>query len=144
MSGVRRAIKLELVPNVSSIVVFSVWPERTVTFYRSLGINLEDEDHGDGLSHAATEVGDVHIAVFPAPGGGAAPGWREGGSTFIGFYVDSLDETLATLRRIGATLLVDHQVREWGCRIVVEDPDGRAVEINQRAHCGRTPTSPGH
>jgi len=120
---------------VSSIVLFSPQPDRATAFYRSVGVEFEEEDHGDGLIHAAADVGDVHVAVFSAPHGGVAPGWRAGGSTFVGFYVDSLDDTLAELRRMDATLLVDHQVREWGCRVVFEDPDGRAVEINQRGHC---------
>ena len=34
-------------------------------------------------------------------------------STFVGVYVDSLDETLATMSQIGATTLVDHPVLEW-------------------------------
>ena len=28
-----------------------------------------------------------------------------------------------------------HQKMEWGCRAVVTDPDGRAVELNQQGHC---------
>jgi lactoylglutathione lyase len=120
---------------LSSIVLFSEQPERTIAFYRSVGIGFEEEDHGDGPVHAAAELRDVHLAVFPALGGSIAPRWRAGGSVFVGFYVDSLDATLAALRALGATILVGHQLREWGCRAVVEDPDGRAVEINQRAHC---------
>ncbi|HTX00872.1 MAG TPA: VOC family protein [Acidimicrobiales bacterium] len=120
---------------VSSIVLFSNDPDRTIAFYRSVGVDFEEEDHGDGLIHAATDVGDIHVAVFPGHGEAASPGWRAAGSTFVGFYVDSLEQTLGALRRLGAAFLVDHQVREWGCRVVVLDPDGRVVEINQRAHC---------
>lgn len=123
-------------PEVSSIVLFSAQPDRTIAFYRLVGIQFEEEDHGDGLVHAATDVGDVHVAVFAGADGQVAPGWRVSGSTFVGFYVDSLDETVTALTRLGARVHVDHQAREWGCRVVVEDPDGRAVEINQRAHCG--------
>ena len=122
-------------PEVSSIVLFSARADRTIAFYRSVGIQFEEEDHGDGVVHAATDVGDFHFAIFAAADSEVTPGWRVGGSTFIGFYVDSLDETRAALIRLGARLLVDHQIREWACRFVVNDPDGRAVEINQRAHC---------
>jgi lactoylglutathione lyase len=127
-----------MVPDVSSIVLFSNQPERIIVFYRSVGIQFDAEEHGDGFVHAATDVGDVHMAVFPADASARSvvPRWREGGSTFVGFYVDSLDETLEALQRVGTKLLADHEVREWGCRVVVEDPDGRAVEINQRSHCG--------
>ena len=120
---------------VSSIVLFSANSERTIRFYESLGIAFELEDHGDGRLHAATDVGDVHVAVFPAPATGSAPGWRADGSTFVGFYVESLNDTLVALGRLGATVVLDHEVCEWGCRVVVEDPDGRPVEINERGHC---------
>jgi hypothetical protein len=35
----------------------------------------------------------------------------------------------------GAPVLIGHQFKDWGCRAVVEDPDGRPIEINQRDHC---------
>jgi lactoylglutathione lyase len=122
-------------PDVSSIVLYSAQPDRALTFYRLIGIQFEEEDHGDGAVHAATDLGGVHVAVFPAAERGRAPARRVAGSTFVGFYVDSLDETLAGLSATGAAVLVGHEVQVWGCRVVVEDPDGRPVEINQRAHC---------
>jgi hypothetical protein len=62
-----------------------------------------------------------------------------GGSTFIGFWVNSLEVALAALEQIGARVLCEHQHRRCGYRIVFADPDGRAVEINQRDH---RPASP--
>ncbi|MGH8989172.1 MAG: VOC family protein [Acidimicrobiales bacterium] len=127
-------------PEVASIVLFSDDPVHTTAFYRALGMDFEDEVHGDGLLHATTDVGDVHVAVFPGSGRvgppSSAPGWSNGGSTFVGFYVPSLDEAVASIRALGSKLLVEHQACEWGCRVIAEDPDARAVEINQRGHCG--------
>jgi predicted enzyme related to lactoylglutathione lyase len=51
--------------------------------------------------------------------------------------VTSLDATMMALEALGAELLLPHQEADWGCRFVVADPDGRAVEINQRDHCPR-------
>jgi hypothetical protein len=61
--------------------------------------------------------------------------WRDAGSSFPGFYVTSLDDTVAALTSQGASVLAAHQARDWGCRAVVADPDGRPVEINQCDHC---------
>jgi len=59
-----------------------------------------------------------------------------GAGQFVpGFNVASLEDTLTALAGHGAPVLVSHQVRPWACRAVVQDPDGRAVEINQRGHC---------
>jgi hypothetical protein len=35
-------------------------------------------------------------------------------------------------------VLAEHEQMPWGCRVLLQDPDGRTVEINQRDHC-RTP-----
>lgn len=125
-------------PEIASVVFFSAHPEQAVAFYRALGVPLADEDHGDGLRHAAADVGGVHVAVFPGTGeGGGGPdgSWRAAGSTFTGFWVDSLADTQAALTAAGAEVVQEHQQREWGCRILVADPDGRTVEVNQRGHC---------
>jgi catechol 2,3-dioxygenase-like lactoylglutathione lyase family enzyme len=120
---------------VASIVVFTEHLEQSVAFYRALGLPLEDEDHGDGFLHAAGDMGGVHVAVLPASAPGSAAGWRAAGSTFAGFWVPSLEAVMAALEPLGAEVLLGHQDCDWGCRIVVADPDGRAVELNQRDHC---------
>lgn len=121
---------------VASIVLFSADARQTIAFYRALGVALEPEEHGDGVAHAAVDLGTVHVAVLPATEEGpGAPRWRASGTTFAGFYVESLDATLSALAALAAPVLVRHQLREWGCRAVVQDPDGRAVEVNQRGHC---------
>lgn len=119
---------------VASIVVFTEHLDRAVAFYRALGFPLEDEDHGDGFVHAAGDMGGIHVAVIPASAQGNT-GWRAAGSTFVGVWVPSLEAASAELERLGATVLLGHDDCEWGCRIVVADPDGRAVEVNQRDHC---------
>ncbi len=122
--------------DVASMVLFAADLERTVSFYRLLGIPLEQERHDDGPAHAASELGSVHFAVYEGSPA-APPGFRQAGSTFAGFQVDSLDDAVAALAGWGAEVLIAHEVRPWSCRAVVTDPDGRAVEINQRNHCGR-------
>jgi predicted enzyme related to lactoylglutathione lyase len=122
---------------VASLVLFASDLTAASAFYRAVGVPLIDEDHDEGPVHAAAELGGVHFAIYQADDGVGqpAPGWRSASSDFPGFYVDSLDDVGKSLHDLGTTLLEDHQVRPWGCRIVAQDPDGRAVEINQRAHC---------
>jgi lactoylglutathione lyase len=120
---------------IASLVLYAADPEATAAFYRALGLGLEDEDHGEGPVHFATELGPVHFAIYPARAAGRAGERGCGGSTFPGFYVASLDRAAQALARAGATTLTGHDQMPWGCRIVAEDPDGRAVEVNQRGHC---------
>jgi lactoylglutathione lyase len=122
---------------VSSIVLFAGDAERTAAFYRALGVALEVEDHGDGPEHLAVDLQGVHFAIFRGAGdaAGRLPELREAGSAFVGFYVESLDRAVDAVRGLDARILAEHAQRPWGCRALVEDPDGRAVEINQRDHC---------
>lgn len=125
----------------ASLVLFSEDPDRTAAFYRALGVDLAGEDHGDGHVHHATDLVGVHVAVLNAdhPAAGRQA-FRQAGSTFAGFYVDSLKRAVAAVTGLGASIVLEHQVRDWGCRVVVTDPDGRSVEINQRGHCPPEPT----
>jgi hypothetical protein len=88
--------------------------------------------------HVATELGSVHFAIYPAEPPGRAGERRSGGSLFPGFYVDSIDRAVEALALVRAPVLTGHEQMPWGCRIVAEDPDGRAVEVNQRGHCPRS------
>jgi hypothetical protein len=40
----------------------------------------------------------------------------------------------------GVHFATEHEQMPWGCRVVVEDPDGRAIEVNDRTHCQRGPS----
>jgi len=122
---------------MASLVLFANDLAESAAFYRTIGVPLEDEHHGGGPVHAAAEVGGMHFAIYQAEQGIGTRGddWRSASTVFPGFYVASLDAVTEALRSLGVRLLTQHQVRPWGCRIVAEDPDGHAVEINQRGHC---------
>lgn len=122
---------------VASLVLFASDLEESAAFFRAIGVPLEEEDHDEGPTHWATELGPVHFAIYQAEDGlgGRAAELRSASSTFPGFYVDSLDDVVGRLQHRGTSFLETHQVRPWGCRVIVEDPDGRAIEINQRGHC---------
>jgi lactoylglutathione lyase len=121
---------------IASLVVFAADADKSAHFYSCLGVELEAETHGDGPIHMATDIDGVHFAILQSDSAdGRSSAFREPGSDFPGFYVESLDDTTASLLALGVNLLIEHQVKPWGCRVVAEDPDGRAVEVNQRSHC---------
>jgi lactoylglutathione lyase len=125
------------VTEIASLVLFAADLGKTAEFYRAIGLELEHEDHGEGPVHFALELGGVHFAIYPTEQSGRASARSAAGSLFPGFYVAALDEVTESLRRTGARVLTEHEQMPWGCRVVVEDPDGRAIEVNDRAHCPR-------
>jgi lactoylglutathione lyase len=125
---------------MASLVLFAADLQATGSFYRSVGLQLAEERHDDGPVHLAVELGPVHFAIYAADAPGHAPERRGAGASFAGFYADSLDAATTALQALGAPVLSEHEEMPWGCRIVVRDPDGRAVEVNQRGHCQGTVT----
>ncbi len=94
-----------------------------------MGIDLAEEDPGDGVLHFAAELDGCHFAVFPASGTSRSPRLREPGCSFAGIAVESLRATLESVEKLGAPVLEDPTRYPWGIRAVVADPDGRPVEI---------------
>lgn len=116
---------------VGALVFFSRDVDRLVAFYRALGLPLEGEQHDEGAPHYACELHNTHVAIFPAQPGSAPP-YRVGGCTFPGFVVESVAASLNGARATGATVRQEPELYPWGLRAVVEDPDGRPVEIFER------------
>lgn len=120
-----------MVQEVGALILFTGEIERTVAFYREIGVPLAEEQHEDAPVHYACDVGGVHMAIHEV-GPGRAPQWRSGGSDYFGFAVASLTETVAAARRIGARIRQEPEEYPWGPRALVEDPDGRVVELFER------------
>jgi predicted enzyme related to lactoylglutathione lyase len=120
---------------MASIDLFATDAEATAAFYRAIGLELIDEAHDDGPVHFAVELGDMHFAIHSAQTPPGPAERRAGGSSSPGFYASSLDLVSNVLASTGARVLTEHEEMPWGCRIVVEDPDGRPVEVTQRSHC---------
>jgi hypothetical protein len=95
-------------------------------FYQSLGIALSPERHGSGPPHYAGRVGTCVLEVYPLPDGGVADA-----TTRLGFAVVDLGRVLESLQAAGTPVLSPPKETAWGKRAVVQDPDGRAVELYQ-------------
>ena len=115
-------------PFIDAAIMTAADPVRTAKFYRALGIPLEDERHDDGPLHYACDVNGAHIAVY-GTSGRRKPARVH--AAMLGFRVASLAKTLLALRLIRVKVLVRPQKVPWGRRAIVQDPDGRKVELNE-------------
>ncbi|TYB47183.1 glyoxalase/bleomycin resistance/dioxygenase family protein [Nonomuraea sp. PA05] len=87
------------------IVIYTGRVEECRAFYGSLGLDFRPEQHGDGPRHYAAVLDDgLVVELYPA-----APD-RRTGRLRLGFEVDGLQGLKAGSH-------------------VLEDPDGRAVEV---------------
>ena len=117
-------------PKLGLLVMRAADLEQTARFYRALGFEFVGEQHGNGPLHYACELNGTVIEIYPGKPG-TAPDRRSGGATLLGFQVDSLEVTLKAIAEIGAPVLTAPQESPWGRRTVVQDPDGRAIELTE-------------
>lgn len=118
-------------PSLNLIVLRTVDVEKSLAFYRALGLEFQQEQHGNGPVHYASIMRDIVIEIFPGKPGNA-PERRHTGATMLGFQVENLDAIIETLKNQGAEILTSPQDSQWGRRAVVQDPDGRAVELSEK------------
>jgi catechol 2,3-dioxygenase-like lactoylglutathione lyase family enzyme len=120
---------------MTSLTLYAADPDATAAFYRAIELGLVEQDDGEGIPHLATDLGSVHFAIYPAEVPGRARERGSAGSFSLGFNVKALDRAVEALAWVEAQILTGHEQTAWGCRIVAEDPDGRAVELSQCGHC---------
>jgi len=113
---------------LSLIVLKTRWIDQVRAFYACLGLSFQEEQHGRGPIHYSTRLDHVVFEVYPLPDNEEADiGVR------LGFTVERLADVLGLLVENGATVRSKLAESDWGLRAVVNDPDGRAVELYQRS-----------
>ena len=117
-------------PSMSLIVLRTASIETMLGFYRALGLEFVQEQHGTGPIHYSTQLGDMTLEIYPAEAG-QAPDRKAGGATMIGIRVESVDTVVETLQNLGIKLLSAPKDSAWGRRATVLDPDGRLIEITE-------------
>jgi predicted enzyme related to lactoylglutathione lyase len=116
---------------LGALILFTNRFVDAVAFYRALGAPLEEEEHDEGPVHYACEIGPVHFAIFEAAAGDV-PSHRRGGSSMPGFAVPSAQQAFEIVEELGAKIVQPPSEYPWGIRFLVEDPDGRVVEVFER------------
>lgn len=110
---------------LSLLVLRCVDIEVTRAFYELLGLRFERQRHGAGVEHFACEDNEVVVELYPATD------TRPVSTERLGFIVASLDQTVAQITARGGRVRSSPAHSELGFRAVIEDPDGRAVELVQ-------------
>ena len=111
-------------PYFKLVVIRSTDIQRAVTFYRSLGIEFKEEQHGSGLRHFAADLRGIVFEIYPAK----RPEDIDR-TTRLGFSLPDIRTAINSIRELGATIAEEPTESEWGLHAVVRDPDGRSVEL---------------
>ena len=111
-------------PRLNLVVLRSPDIDRAASFYREMGLLFTRHSHGAGPVHYSSEVDGLVFEIYPL-----ASASTPTVSTRIGFRVDSVDEIVPLLARLGAKIVTAPADSEWGRRAIVKDLDGHAVEL---------------
>lgn len=119
-----------IIPKINLLVLRAADLEITRTFYEALGMVFIQEKHGTGPIHYSCDMNGTVLEIYPGKPG-IAPDRRNAGSITVGFQVTTIETTIAQIGPEAATVLTMPQDSPYGRRAVLQDPDGRAVELSQ-------------
>ena len=125
-----------MVSKIDALVMWTTRIDAMVAFYQALGLTLVPEQHGSGPVHYVTKELGAHFAIYALESRsgdmeGKSPGRAEPGGTQIGFQTDDIEALWSLVESSSYEVVKELETARWGRRFVVEDPDGRAVEVNQ-------------
>ena len=110
-------------PSISLLVLKSPQMEVVCDFYRLLGFDFVEEQHGKGPVHFAAPLGTGVLEIYPLPVGKLTDT-----TTRIGFNVSDINSVVAVIASV-EEVASKPKATQWGVRAVVRDPDGRTVEL---------------
>ncbi|MEL6136186.1 MAG: VOC family protein [Cyanobacteria bacterium J06628_6] len=106
------------------LVIRSLDIERVMLFYQRIGLSFVKHAHGTGPEHYTSEVDRFVFEIYPACSDGEVT--RQ---VRIGFEVGDVDAVFSALVEVGAVVRSKPANSQWGRRAVVQDFEGRLVEL---------------
>ena len=116
---------LLLTSMLNLLVIRSSNPAQHATFYQLFLPPFDYHQHGFGPMHYSVEVNGLVFEIYPL----LKSQQQADSSTRLGFLVEDLDHVISGVEKAGQQVLIQPQQSEWGYRAVVQDPDGRKVEL---------------
>ena len=101
-------------PTFKLVVIRSTDIEMAARFYRCLGIEFQEKQHGTGPRHFAADLGGMVFEIYPTK----KPEDVDR-TTRLGFTVYDLHSTITSIRGLGSTIVNEPNESEWGLRAVV-------------------------
>lgn len=114
-------------PRLNLIVIRARNPAEARTLYEALGLRFQREQHGNGPDHFAAVLGQQVFEIYPATDEQPVSSLR------LGFRVRSVSAAIEAATAAGATVVREPRDSADGeQRAVLQDPDGRKIELSGR------------
>lgn len=113
---------------INLLVIKTKDPKALMEQYALLNLKFDYHKHGNGPYHYASEFGGQVFEIYPL-----SKSIEKADSTLrLGFQVPNLEETFGTLRSSNWVICSEIRDNPWGKTAVVQDLDGRKVELSQQ------------
>ena len=97
-------------------------------FYSYLGCTFDYHQHGQGVFHYSTNINGIVFEIYPLP----KKIVETDTTTRLGFEVENLDTLIENLKKQAATILTQPVQTEYGYMAIIEDLDGRKIELVEK------------
>lgn len=106
------------------IVIRTADMPRLVNFYQLIGLKFDYHKHEQGVYHYASKIGETVFEIYPL----LKTQTEADISTRLGFKIDDFEEKIELLSEC---IVSKPMETEFGFSAILQDPDGRKVEIHK-------------
>ena len=99
--------------------------ERLSKFYTLFGLNFDYHKHDKSPYHYSATVDKTVVEIYPLTKTQTEPDK----SLRLGFSLDNFEHTIDLLKERGITFTSEVTQSEFGIMAIIEDPDGRKIEL---------------
>ncbi len=124
MNDIRKSIKRNKM-EIKLIVIRTPDTKKLSDFYTLLGLKFEYHKHGNSPFHFSATIGKTVLEIYPL-----TKNQPEADKNLrLGFGIDNFEEKISILKNNSVKFLTEPIETEFGLIAVVEDTDGRKIEL---------------
>jgi lactoylglutathione lyase len=102
--------------------------DKLMQFYQLIGLHFDKHQHGKGAVHYATLINETVFEIYPLP----MSEIKADTTLRLGFDVNNLTELITQLELNAIKIINFPKQTEFGFMAIVEDFDGRKIELYQQ------------
>ncbi len=113
---------------INLLVIRTSNPENLKTQYEKIGFEFDYHQHGNGPFHYASEKEGFVFEIYPL-----TKSMKEADNSIrLGFEVENLELTLKNIKNTDWKIISEINITEWGKTAVIQDSDGRKIELKNK------------
>lgn len=103
-------------------------PPQLANFYSLFGLVFEYHQHGNAPYHYSTYLGKTVLEIYPL----ARNQMQADATLRLGFEIADFDKIWQQLTDRQVKIIFQPTQTEWGSMVVIQDPDGRKIELYKK------------